>query len=119
MSMMHLLKKTLIEIYLCWFVHGELYVLYMTILEKIVGSTSSSSNIHEVADDNSNRYRSMAMDEMIINHGYLGKGSRVYEEPNIDITRFFELLKIPINHYRIGVQITINYPPLHECLLLS
>jgi len=73
----------------------------MTILEKIVGSTSSSSNIHEVADDNSNR-----------------KGSRVYEEPNIDITRFFELLKIPINHYRIGVQITINYPPLHECLLL-
>jgi len=57
----------------------------MTILERIVGSTSSSSNIHEVVDDNSNRYRSIVTNEMIINYGYLGKGSHVYEEPNIYI----------------------------------
>jgi hypothetical protein len=35
----------------------------------------------------------MVIDEMIINYGYLGKGSHAYEEPNIYINRFFELLK--------------------------
>jgi hypothetical protein len=35
-------------------------------LEKIIGSTSSSRNIHKVIDDNTNRYRSMMMDAMRI-----------------------------------------------------
>jgi hypothetical protein len=35
-------------------------------LEKIIGSTSSSNNIHKVVDDNTNCYRSMMMDTMRI-----------------------------------------------------
>jgi len=42
--------------YLCWFAHGEPYVLYETMVKKIVGSTSSISNVHEVVDNNSNPY---------------------------------------------------------------
>jgi hypothetical protein len=33
----------------------------------MVGSTSSSSNVHEVIDDNSNPYRNMVMDVMRMN----------------------------------------------------
>jgi hypothetical protein len=36
----------------------------------MVGSTSNSSNMHGVVDDNSNPYRNMVMDVMIINHDY-------------------------------------------------
>jgi hypothetical protein len=36
----------------------------------MVGSTSNSSNMHGVVDDNSNPYRNIIMDAMIINHGY-------------------------------------------------
>ena len=57
--MMHLLqkkKKRFIEKYLCWFAHIELYVLYETMVERMIGSLSNSSNMHEVVDDNSNHY---------------------------------------------------------------
>jgi len=55
--MMHLLKKKrFIEKYLCWFAHIELYVLYETMVERMIGSLSNSSNMHEVVDDNSNHY---------------------------------------------------------------
>ena len=91
--MMHLLKKRFLEKYLYWFTHGEPYVPYETILERIVGITSSSSNIHQIIDDNSNRYRGMVMDIMGINHGYSSESSRVDEEPNVDAARFFELQK--------------------------
>jgi len=60
--------KGFVEKYLCWFAHGEPYVPYETMLERIIGSTSSSNNTHEVVDDNSNRYRSMVIDAMRINH---------------------------------------------------
>jgi hypothetical protein len=33
----------------------------------MVGSTSSSHNVHEVVDDNSNLYKNMVMDAMRIN----------------------------------------------------
>jgi len=33
-------------------------------VEKMVGSTSSASNVHEVVDDNSTFYRNMIMDSM-------------------------------------------------------
>ena len=39
-------------------------------VEMMVGSTSSSSNMHEVVDDNINPYRNMVMDAMRINQGY-------------------------------------------------
>ena len=64
---MHFLQKRFIEKYLCWFVHGELYVPYEIMLEKMVGSTSSSSNVHEVVDDNNNLYRNMVMSVMKMN----------------------------------------------------
>jgi len=49
-------KKRFIEKYLCWFAHIELYVLYETMVERMIGSLSNSSNMHEVVDDNSNHY---------------------------------------------------------------
>jgi len=60
--MMCLLKIRYVEKYLRWFAHGEPYVPYKTILERIVSSTSSSSNIHEVVNYNNNRYKSMVID---------------------------------------------------------
>jgi len=77
---------------LYWFTHGEPYTPYEIILEMFVGITSSSSNIHQIIDDNSNRYRGMVMDIMGINHGYSSESSRVDEEPNIDAAGF-EFLK--------------------------
>jgi len=61
-------------------------------LERMINSTSSSSNIYGFTDDNSNYYRSMMMDEMRMNHDYLGEGSfNIYldEETNIDASIFF------------------------------
>jgi hypothetical protein len=62
-------------------------------LEMIIGSISSSSNIHEVVDDNSNCYRSMVMDTIKMNHSYLSKDSCVDKELNINTSRFFKFLK--------------------------
>jgi hypothetical protein len=62
-------------------------------LEMIIGSISSSSNMHKVVDDNSNCYRSMVMDTIKMNHSYLSKDSCVDEELNINISRFFKFLK--------------------------
>jgi len=53
--------------YLCWFAYGEPYVPHETIEEMIVGSTSNSSNVHEVVDDNSNSYRNMVIHTMRMN----------------------------------------------------
>jgi len=35
--------------------------------ERVVGSTSSASNVHEAANDNTNPYRNMVMDAMRMN----------------------------------------------------
>ena len=86
---MHHIKNWFVEKYLCWLLYREPYVPYETMLEKIVGSTSTFSNIYEVIDDNHNRYKSMVMEAMRINHGYSGEGSCVHEKPNVDATRFF------------------------------
>jgi len=90
---MHLLTKGLMEDYLCWYAHGELFVPNESMVERVVGSTSSSSNVHEVVNDNSNPYRNMVMDAMRMNEGNVGKCPIVEEEPNADATRFFDLLK--------------------------
>jgi len=52
------------EKHLCLFAHKLPYVPYETNVERMVGSISSSSNVHEVVDDNSNCYRSIVMDAM-------------------------------------------------------
>jgi hypothetical protein len=58
----HLLQKGFMKKYLCWFAHGEPYVPYKTMIERIIESTSSSSNVDEVVDDNNNPYMNMVMD---------------------------------------------------------
>ena len=64
---MHLLQKGFMDKYLCWFAHGEPYVPYETMVERMVGSTSSSSNVYRVVDDNNNLFRRMVMDAMKMN----------------------------------------------------
>jgi len=90
--MMHLLKKEFVDKYFCWVPH----VPYTIMFERMVDLTSSSSNIHEFAYDNSNPYRSLVMDAMRMNQNYSCEGSRnipLDEELNVDTTMFFELLK--------------------------
>jgi hypothetical protein len=58
-------------------------------VERLIGSISSSINVHGVVDDISNHYRSIVIDAMRMNQGYTGKCLIVDEEPNADTTRFF------------------------------
>jgi hypothetical protein len=62
-------------------------------IERVIGSTSNASNVHEVVNDNSNPYRNMVMDAMRMNQSNVGQYPIVKEEPNTDATRFFDLLK--------------------------
>jgi hypothetical protein len=81
------------ENYLYWYAHGELFVRNKSMEERLVGSTSSVSNVHGVANDNSNPYTNMVMDAMRMNQGNVSQCPIVEEEPNADATRFFDLLK--------------------------
>jgi ferredoxin-thioredoxin reductase catalytic subunit len=86
--MMHLLHKGFMEDYLCWYAHGELFVRNESMRERVVGSTSSASNVHGVANDNSNPYRNMVMDAMRMNQGNVSQCPIVKEKPNADAARF-------------------------------
>ena len=46
----------------------------MIMLKRMVGSTFSSCNIYEFADDNSNPYISIMMNAMKMNQSFLGEG---------------------------------------------
>jgi hypothetical protein len=81
------------EDYMCWYAHGELFVRNKSMGERVVGSTSSASNVHGVANDNSNPYKNMVMDAMRMNQGNVSQCPIVEEEPNADRARFFVLLK--------------------------
>jgi len=59
----------------------------------MIGSTSSSSNVYEVVDDNSNPYRNIIMDVMRMNQGYVSQCPKVNEEPHANATKLFDLLK--------------------------
>jgi hypothetical protein len=52
-------------------------------VERMVGSASSFSNVHEVLDNNSNPYRNMIMDMMIMNQVHTSQCSIIDEEPNV------------------------------------
>jgi hypothetical protein len=67
--MMHLLHKGFMENYRCWYAYGEVFVRNKSMEERVVGSTSSASNVHEIANDNTNPYRNMVMDAMRMNQG--------------------------------------------------
>jgi len=68
--MMYFLQKRLMEKYMCWFAHGEPYVPHKTIIERMIRSTFSYSNVHKVVDDNSNPYRNMVMNVILMNRCY-------------------------------------------------
>jgi len=59
----------------------------------MVGSPSSSSNVHGVINDNSNHYRNMVIDAMGMNQGHASQCLFVNKEPNADMVMFFDLLK--------------------------
>ena len=62
-------------------------------VEKMVGSTSNSNNVLGVVDDNNNRYKSMVMNAITMNHSYLGECLIIDEESYVYTTKFFNLLK--------------------------
>jgi len=78
---------------MCWYAHGEPFVPHETMVERMVGSTSSVNNVHEVVDDNNNPYRTIVMDLIRMNRGYVGQHPIIDEESNTDAARFFDLLK--------------------------
>ncbi|KAL9360613.1 hypothetical protein Peur_048736 [Populus x canadensis] len=90
---MHLLTKEFMEDYLCWYAKGELFVPNKSMVERVIGLTSSASNVHIVVNDNNNSYRNMVMDAMRMNQGNVNQCPIIEEEPNADATRFFNLLK--------------------------
>jgi hypothetical protein len=81
------------EKYLCRFAHGEPYVSYKTMIEIMVRSTSSSSSVYGVEDDNNNPYNYIIMDATRLNQGYACKCSIIDEKLNEDATRLFYLLE--------------------------
>jgi hypothetical protein len=68
--MMHLLHKGFMKDYLCWYAHEKLFVRNESKVERVVGSNSRASNVHELVNDNSNPYKkNMVMDAMRMNQG--------------------------------------------------
>jgi hypothetical protein len=91
--MKRLLQKRFMNKYLYWYAYGEPYVTYDTMVEMMIVSTSNSSNVLGVVNDNSNPYRNIVMDAMRMNQGHGDQYSIIDEEPNADVTKFFDLLK--------------------------
>jgi len=79
--------------YLYWYAHGELFIHNESMVEMMIGLTSSANNVHGVVNDNSNPYRKMVMDVMRMNQGNVTQCPIVEEEPNVDSARFFDMLK--------------------------
>ena len=77
------------ENYIWWYVHRELFVRNESIVERMVRSTSSASNVHRVVNDNSNPYRNMVMDAMRINQGNVSQCPIIEEEPIQTESGFF------------------------------
>ena len=81
------------EGYLCWYAHEELFVHNESMIQRMVESTSSASNVHGVVNDNSNPYKIMVVDATRMNHGNVSQCPIIEEEFNADATMFFYLLK--------------------------
>ena len=81
------------EEYLCWYAHGEPIVPHETIVEMMVGSTFSANNVHGVETDNNNTYKTTVIDAMRMNQDHVSQCRIVDKEPNINVARFFYLLK--------------------------
>jgi hypothetical protein len=81
------------ENYQYWYAQEEVFVSKRRMEERVVGSTSSASNVHETTNDNINPYRNMVMDAMRMNQGNVNQCPIIEEEPNANAARFFDLLK--------------------------
>jgi hypothetical protein len=64
--------------------------------ETVVGSTSSASNVHEAANDNTNPYRNMVMDAMRMKQGNVSQYPIVEEELNVSQCPIFNMVMISI-----------------------
>jgi len=74
--------------------HIENYLFVESMVERMVGLTSSASNVHGVVNDNSNPYRNMVMDATRMNQGNINQCSIIIEEEHTaDAAGFFDLLK--------------------------
>jgi hypothetical protein len=62
-------------------------------VERMIKSISSASNMHGVVDDNSNPYRNMIMDAMKMNQSHADQCAIIDEEPNANVAMFFDILK--------------------------
>ena len=71
----------------------KLFAPHESMVERVVGSTFTSSNMYEVVNDSSKPYRNMVMDAMRINEGNVNQCPIVEKEPNANATSFFDLLK--------------------------
>jgi len=85
----YLLTKGFMEDYICWYAHGKLFVPNESMVERVIGSTSSASNVHGVVNNNSNPYRNMVMDAMRMNQGNVSQcpiieENRVFIKLNVD-----------------------------------
>ena len=75
------------ENYQCWYAYGEVFVSKRRKEERVVGSTSSASNVHEAENDNINPYRNMVVDAMRMNQGNVSQCPIIEEEPNLDTSQ--------------------------------
>jgi len=57
----------------------------------MVGSTSSSYNMHRVLNDNNNPYRNMIVDAMWMNQSHAGQCPTIDEQSNVHATMFLFL----------------------------
>ena len=64
-------------------------------LQRMIESTFSSSNVYKVVDDNSNSDRNIVMDVMRINRDYAYQNPIIDEESNVNTTNFSFLFKDP------------------------
>ena len=77
--------------YMFWYAHRELYAFHDIMVERMVGSTFSYSNVYRIVDDTSNPYRNMVMNAIKMNQIHVGQCPIVYEKSNTGATRFFFL----------------------------
>ena len=63
--------KKFMKSYLCWFAHEKSYIPREIIVERMVGLTFSSSNIHEVVNDSNNM--NMVIYAMMMNQSYVSQ----------------------------------------------
>ena len=55
---------------MCWCAHEEPFIPYEIMVEIMVGSTFSASNVHGVETNKSNPYKTMVMDAMGMNQSH-------------------------------------------------